>query len=452
MIKTLSDSLSRFAHRWVPDPLILSILLTFFTFTLALILGRQDPIELLTSWGGGNGLWKLLAFSMQMCLILVTGHVLGVSPPVQKVIHLLASRPQSARSAVILTSSVAMLAGLVNWGFGLIVGGLLAREVGRSCSERNIKLHYPLLGAAGYMGMLVWHGGLSGSAPLKVTQLKDLAELSVTGGTITLDQTLWSGLNLGLNLALLIIVPLILSLMSPHAEDAVSYDEIIAFPERVEDDFLEDTTKPLSPAQRIEQSVWLARLLAALILGYLFVFLGEVGLLTLDLNTINVALLAMGLIAHPHLKSYAKAAQDATTNCSGIILQFPLYAGVMAIMASSGMTQMISQWTASISSAETLSPLVFLSAGFVNLFVPSGGGQWALQGPFIIESAQHLKAPIGEAVMAFSYGDAWTNMLQPFWALPLLGLTQLKAREIVGYTAALMLLVTPVYLIAFWLF
>ena len=164
MIKTLSDTLSRFAHRWVPDPLILSILLTFLTLALAFMVGSQGPAELLLSWGGGGGVWKLLAFSMQMCLILVTGHALGVSPPVRRAISALAGWPQSAQRAVVMTSLIAMLAGLVNWGFGLIVGALLAREVGRSCSARGLKVHYPLLGAAGYAGMLVWHGGLSGSA------------------------------------------------------------------------------------------------------------------------------------------------------------------------------------------------------------------------------------------------------------------------------------------------
>ena len=450
MIKTLSDSLSRFAHRWVPDPLILSILLTFLTLGVALLFGSQGPSALVVSWGGGSGLWKLLAFSMQMCLILVTGHALGVSPPVRRLIDRLASLPQSARSAVVLTSLISMLAGLVNWGFGLIVGALLAREVGRSCGERGLRVHYPLLGAAGYTGMLVWHGGLSGSAPLKVTQLKDLAELSVSGGAITLDQTLWSGLNIGVNLTLLIVVPLVLTLMSPSEEDAQGFHELVEGGVSESTSQTEaETERPLSPAERLEQSAWLARALALLILGYLALFLSEVGVATLDLNTINAGLLAVGLLAHPHLKAYARAAQEASTNCAGIILQFPLYAGVMGVMASAGLTGLLSSWVSSIATAETLSSLVFLSAGLVNLFVPSGGGQWALQGPLIVESAQQLGAPVGEAVMAFSYGDAWTNMLQPFWALPLLGLTQLKARDIVGYTAALMLIVVPVFLIAF---
>jgi len=455
MIQALSERLSRFAHRWVPDPLILSVLLSFVTLITALSFGSQAPQALLKSWGGDGGLWKLLAFSMQMCLILVTGHALGVSPPVRAGIERLSALPQSARGAVMMTGLIAMIAGLINWGFGLIVGALLAREVGRSCERRGLAVHYPLLGAAGYAGMLVWHGGLSGSAPLKVTQLKDLAELSVGGGAITLDQTLWSGLNIGVNLALLVAVPLLLAWMSPLSGAVVPYSEVVTetspAPQRLESSAEREGAAPKSPAERLEESGWLSRGLALLIVIYLALYISAMGVATLDLNSINAALLAVGLLAHPHLKAYAAAAQDAAAGCAGVILQFPLYAGVMGVMASAGLTGMIAGWVSSVASAESLSALVFLSAGLVNLFVPSGGGQWALQGPLIVESAQQLGAPVGEAVMAFSYGDAWTNMLQPFWALPLLGLTQLEARQIVGYSASLMLLVTPIYLLAFWL-
>ena len=122
------------------------------------------------------------------------------------------------------------------------------------------------------------------------------------------------------------------------------------------------------------------------------------------------------------------------------------------MMSLSGVSTLIAQTITHYASTESFSALTFLSAGLLNLFIPSGGGQWAVQGPLILQSAHTLQAPLGESVMAFSYGDAWTNMLQPFWALPLLGITGLKAQQIVGYTATLMLLVLPVYLFAFWIF
>lgn len=453
MIQSLSERLSRFAHRWVPDPLVLSVLLTALTLSTASLVGQAPPSELIWAWGGAGGLWKLLAFSMQMCLILVTGHALGVSPPVQRLIHTLASRPSSQSAAITLTALSAMSAALVNWGFGVIVGALMAREVGRSCAQRGVRVHYPLLGAAGYTGMLVWHGGLSGSAPLKVTQASDLAELSVAGGVITLEQTLASPLNLTLNLALLALVPLLLTLMSPPEEARQGFELVkgrgVSTHTQPEPP---SEAQPTTPAERLERSAWLSKGLALIMLSYLALYATREGLSALDLNTINLLLLALGLTAHPHLKAYEEATHEAVKGCAGIILQFPLYAGVMGVMAGAGLTTALSTWVTSVASAESLSPLVFLSAGLVNLFVPSGGGQWALQGPLVIESARALEANVGEAVMAFSYGDAWTNMLQPFWALPLLGLTGLKAKELVGYSAALMLLVTPLYLLLFWLF
>jgi short-chain fatty acids transporter len=301
--------------------------------------------------------------------------------------------------------------------------------------------------------MLVWHGGLSGSAPLKVTQASDLAELSVAGGVITLEQTLASPLNLTLNLALLALVPLLLNLMSPPEEGRQGFELVkgrgVSTHTQPEPP---SEIQPTTPAERLERSAWLSKGLALIMLSYLTLYTTREGLNALDLNTINLLLLALGLTAHPHLKAYEEATPEAVKGCAGIILQFPLYAGVMGVMAGAGLTTALSTWVTSVASAESLSPLVFFSAGLVNLFVPSGGGQWALQGPLIIESARTLEANIGEAVMAFSYGDAWTNMLQPFWALPLLGLTGLKAKELVGYSAALMLLVTPLYLLLFWLF
>ena len=126
------------------------------------------------------------------------------------------------------------------------------------------------------------------------------------------------------------------------------------------------------------------------------------------------------------------------------------YSGVpiFGVMKYSGLITVVAGWVASISSARTLPLATFLSAGAVNLFVPSGGGQWGVQGPVVVEAAQSLDADLGRAQMGLAYGDEWTNMLQPFWALPLLALTGLRARDIMGYCAALMLLVTPIFVAA----
>jgi len=461
VIRSLGKHLSRFAHRWVPDPFALALVLTLLTLVLAWISSGTSPLELIGYWGGRlkggevlggeKGFWKLLTFAMQMCLILVTGFALASSPPVEKAVDRLAGLPRTQGQAIALTAVVAMVAALINWGLGLIVGALLARGVAQATHRRGVKVHYPLLGAAGYTGLLVWHGGLSASAPLKITQAKDLQEILGRADItpITLNDTLLSGLNVSVNLLLLLAVPLLLVAMAPRSEEEIT-------PITMEDE--DDTTgespdgSELTPAERLERSPILAWLVALLALGYLASYLSHVGVGRADLNTINLFFLAIGLALHGSPRAYADAISNGARGCAGIILQFPFYGGIMGILALSGVMGVLATWIAQVSGPNTFAPFTFLSAGLVNLFVPSGGGQWAIQGPLVVQAAEQLGVPLGKAVMAFAYGDAWTNMLQPFWALPLLAITGLKAREIVGYTAALMLLVLPLYLVCFALF
>ncbi|MCB9521855.1 MAG: short-chain fatty acid transporter [Myxococcales bacterium] len=459
-MQALGQALTRLSTRWVPDPFALAILLTLLTLALAWGLTGHDPLTLLGHWGGRldgdrllpgeQGFWKLLAFGMQMCLILVTGFALASTRAARVATRWLADRPQTGRQAVAMTAVIAMLAALVNWGLGLIVGALMARDVGRSCQRRGVPVHYPLVAAAGYTGLMVWHGGLSGTGPFKVTQAKDIAELLPGSGLdpIPLTDTVLSSLNLGLNAALLIWVPLLLTRLVPKAPEALE-----ALPEAMlEVDAPPAEAPPAGPAERLERAPWLAWLAGGLVLVYLGRYLARIGLAQADVNAINLLFLGLGLILHGSPRAYGDAIAQAASGCAGIILQFPFYAGIMGLMKLSGLLMVMAEAFTRLAGEHSFAPLTFLSAGLVNLFVPSGGGQWGVQGPVIMESAQQLGVPLGKAVLAFAYGDGWTNMLQPFWALPLLAITGLRARAIVGYTAAVMLLSAPVYLAALWVF
>ncbi len=454
MINRLSVFLTQVAERWVPDPMTIAILLSFITLLIAFF-GASNELQyqalpLLELWSGG--LWKLLPFAMQMCLVLITGHALASTPFVQKGIVKLSTLGSTPNKAIALTTLTAMLAGLINWGLGLIVGAFMAREVGLACQRQGIKVHYPLLGAAGYTGLLVWHGGLSGTAPLKVTQAQDLGEIGITLQGIPLDQTLFGTSNLILLGGLLIIIPVVLQLMSPN--DASEFREAREWQvsEQPNDagHSKEDSMSQLGFVQSLEQGKSLSLVLGLSLLISALVQINSIGLSKLGLNHINLLALSLGLILHPSLKSYLNAAQEAVQNCLGIILQFPLYSGIMALMSGAGLTTALTEFINSVASADSLSTLTFLMAGLVNLFVPSGGGQWAVQGPLVLSSAQELNASLGEAVIAFAHGDAWTNLLQPFWALPLLAITGLKAKDIVGYTASLMIILGPWYFFVFY--
>lgn len=463
----LGLGISRFFHASAPDPFVLAVLLTVVAAVLALMLGdfpnaaddAPRQTVLLDAWRADTGLWRFLAFSMQMCLILVTGHALAASKPARAAIDALARLPRSGPSGVLLVGVTAALAGLINWGLGLIVGALLAREVARSLANREITAHYPILCAAGYLAMLVWHGGLSGSAPLSVTTPEGAAKvlpasaLETMGDVgIGLGQTLFTPLNLFVSGGLVVLAPLVLWLLTPREpEHCRTIDDVADLPvgEATE------TRKPIETLPEwLERTPPVAWLLATLLIAGMVRFsikgLSErpdeisafeqilINLSDIGLNEINAVMLALGLILHGSLDSYTRAVREAASGCACIIIQFPLYAGIMAILDASGLIEMFAKALAR--GGETAVPfLSFLSAAVVNVFVPSGGGQWGIQGPVALKAGFAAGVAPGKMVMAVSYGDQLTNMLQPFWALPLLAITGARARDIVGYTALVML-------------
>jgi len=445
----LGLAINAVVRRVMPDPFVLAIGLTFLTGALVWwfcrtggedgMLRRYGPGEILEMWRGG--LWDLLAFSMQMCLILVTGHALASSPPIRRGLARLANLPRSMTQAAVLVAAVAMGLGLLNWGLGLIAGALLARDVGRGLARRGIDHHYPLLVAAGYLGLLVWHGGFSGSAPLKVSTEKDLAEvfagLDLGLEPIAIDRTIVSLENLLISGGAVIVALLTIALIVPH--DRASMEPMTDFTaDDPDDERPRKADRPRSLPEWLERSTLVALLLALPALWALGTALAGGAWKSLTPNEVNLAFLGLGLVMHGTPRGYLEAVGEAVGGCSGIILQFPLYAGIMGLMKASGLTVLMAERMAEGANATTLPLATFASAAVVNVFVPSGGGQWAVQGPVAMEAAARLGVDPARQVMAVAYGDQLTNMLQPFWALPLLAITGARARDIVGFTAIVM--------------
>ncbi|TKJ41511.1 short-chain fatty acid transporter [candidate division LCP-89 bacterium B3_LCP] len=445
MIARIGEVASRISARFVPDPFIFALLLTLLTMILGVIFTPSSPFDMANHWMGG--FWDLLTFGMQMVLILVTGGVLAQSPPVKRLITMMAGIPRDTKSAVLLVSLSAMMAALINWGLGLIVGALLARETAKSLKLRGIAHHYPLIGAAGYTGLLIWHGGLSGSAPLTVATSDHF--LSDLTGVIPVSTTIFGHLNVILVIALLIAVPLFLRGMLPRKKDEwQEFTGEVVQAQPVADSPADKKT----PAKKLEDSSTLTVVVCVLALGYLIFYFAREGLSGLNLNSMNLLFLFLGFLFFLRPVKYVKAVNQAVKGTSGIILQFPFYAGIMGMMRQSGLVEVFSNALVNISNSVTFPVFAFISAGLVNLFVPSGGGQWAVQGPILINAAQQLGVTSADTVISLAYGDQWTNMLQPFWALPLLGITGLKASQIIGYTAALMFLVLPLIVLGLILF
>lgn len=431
----------------MPDPFVLAVVLTFVVLAAAVALTPTTPAEVVPVWA--DGLWGLLAFSMQMVLILVTGYALAASAPVAWAIGRLAALPRGAGSAAALVAAVAGGLGALNWGLGLIAGALLAREVGRSLHARGVRAHYPLLAAAGYVGLMVWHGGFSGSAPLSVSNAGDIARVMPEGlrfEPIPITRTILSPLNLVVTGGLLALSPAVMAMLAPSAERREGIETHAPhLIERRAEAPPSERGKGLVP--RVLEDTPAVNWAVGAVIGvwaWLFYFApvmrGEPsGLVGLGLNEVNLTMLMLGLLLHRSAASYLAAVEEAARGAAGIVIQFPLYGGIMAVMHESGLTAMLSRGIASVAGPETLPALTAIAAGVVNLFVPSGGGQWAVQGPIAIRSAMELGTPLERVVLAVAYGDQITNMLQPFWALPLLAVTGVKAREIVGYTCVLMI-------------
>ncbi|WP_051947182.1 short-chain fatty acid transporter [Muricauda sp. MAR_2010_75] len=456
----LTKVIERIFRRYLPSPFTIAVLLTVLTIILALIFTENTSDEnhfvaILSHWE--DGIWNngLLVFAYQMMLILVLGHVLVLSKPMERLILKITGLVKNTSSATVLVVVPTLLVSFFNWGLGLIFGAILARKVGEYAQTNNISINYPLIGACGYSGLMVWHGGISGSAPIKVAEsghLKGLLETNASNEVLArLPDSISTALTVFSywNLILFVLVALSITVLAYYlskrtnttATDLKGYQ------------FKTSERKQLEGAERLDYSTWVSTAFGILILlAFLIQYLPALRTLNITPNMLNFFMLGLAIILHGSFKSFLTAVEQAIGDTAGILIQFPLYFGIMGIMSGSGMIQSISDFFVSISTATTLPIFTFMSAGLVNIFVPSGGGQWAVQGPLVLQSALQLGVPLPKAVMALAYGDQVTNMLQPFWALPLLGITKLQAREILPYTLMFMVVGSIIYIVGLLIF
>ena len=417
MFHAITRGSVKLVERYLPDPYIFVLLLTIVAALAAMLIEQQSPMQIIQIWG--DGFWGLLSFTMQMLLVLLTGHMLASTPPIRRLLTRLARLARGAGSAIILVSVVALAASWINWGFGLVIGALFAKEL-----ARQVRVDYRLLVASAYSGFLVWHGGLSGSVPLTIATEGHFSQGQI--GIIPTSETIFALFNIAIVIALFVAVPLVNRLMLPRPEESVYVDPALL----AEEDEAESTND--RPADKLENSRLLALVIGLAGLAYMFhYFVISSG--TLNLNIINFSFLMLAGLLHGTPRRFLHSLNQAIRGGAGIVIQFPFYAGIMAIMIESGLAATLSEWIVSLATEKTLAFWTFMSAGLVNIFVPSGGGQWAVQSPVVIASAQALGADMPRAAMAVAWGDGWTNMLQPFWALPVLAIAGLKAKDIMGY-------------------
>ena len=451
----------------LPAPFTIAIVLTILTYFIALIITLPQEVsyaeyslDILKFWEGG--LWNdgLLVFAMQMMLMLVLGHTLALSKPVNSIINATVQICNDTAKAAALVTFLTVIVSLFNWGLGLIFGAIFARKVAEHAKKNNININYPIIGAAGYSGLMVWHGGLSGSSLAKVAEPNHLKEMMVgilpetqialLPESISYAETVGSTMNIFVMLAVIIILPIAMYWMGKRSTSTT----LLINETHHQDE--ESTHHHIEGAEKLDYSAVFSKLIGGIVLLYVFYkIISEYNFPYLGFfnpNNINLLLFALAIVFHKNIFNFLKAIDKAIGGASGILIQFPLYFGIMGIMKSSGLVTEISDFFVQVSTATTYPIFTFLSAGLVNIFVPSGGGQWAVQGPIIVQAANDLGISLPKSIMALAYGDQLTNMLQPFWALPLLGITGLKAKEILPYTLFLMLIGGIIYLSALLIF
>ena len=405
----------------INDSFYIAIAITICSLIAVVVFTDNSVTDAFFLWG--QGLQKLNAYITQIVLVLVVSHALAHTGPVVRVMKQVGKLPRStaqAYTSVVLVS--AMTCFFVSGAMGLIVGAIVARSVAIEGGQKGLSLDFPLLVAAAYSGFVIWHMGINAIAPLYVaTQGNDMQHL--TGNIIPLTETVFTTWNLLIAASVVVALVVLCIVMQPSADKRKDAHQMLMG--ETSTDLEQENTKP-------EKADYSTKVLGTLMLVYLLVNL-FVKDNNVDFQVIILWLFSLGLLLSYGTYHYAGLIKNGLFNIAPIIIQYPLYGGIMYLLSDSGLIQAMSAGLVQISSPNTLALVAFYSAGFVNFLIPSGGGQWVIQGPIFLEAARAMDVSQPLMVMAIAYGDQWTNMIQPFWALPILAVVGLGIKDIMAY-------------------
>ena len=412
-------------ERLLPEPFVFAVLLTILTAILAAIFAPKHSVpDILGGWYGG--IFTIFPFAFQMVLILVTGYALTSSRPVSVALKKLAALPKTPPQAVALTVLVGLTTVTLNWGFGLIASAVFAREI-----AKRHRLDFAWLLAGAYSGFVMFPPGLSSSialaqatpgSPLNIVQ-------KLTGQLIPLSQSLLVPFNYVPVIILFIVLPWLFSRMQPPDDEMQPADQ--ASLEAEDAAVLRPVT--IGFGGMLDRAWILNIILVVAAFGYLGMEMAA-GKFHLDINSLILIFLALGLLLHWTPVAYVEAINNAARVTGSLLLQYPIYGGIMGMMTATGLAGVIAQWFLAFSTARTLPFWGYISSIIISIFVPSGGGHWAVQGPFIVPAAVGLHVNLAAAAQGVGYGEAVANMIQPFWALPLLAIAGIGMRRVMGFT------------------
>jgi short-chain fatty acids transporter len=454
-----------FSEKWLPDAFGFVLVGTVLVLALGLITGEslvgspKDPATATSGFGlidaWGKGFWDLIDFTLQMAMIVIGGYVVATSPPVARLIVWLARVPSTPRAAIAYVAAVAMVASYLNWAFSLVFAAILAREIARNVP----RVDYRALGAMAFIGLgTVWAQGLSGSAALQVAStvsspppVQEVVKANgYSSGTIPLSDTIFLWQSLVATLVVFVVAVGMAWLLAPTGEKARTAEDMGV------------TLRPLvgpgapragdesgRPGDWLERSPLFGLIIAAIALVYVVRHFADQDnpITALDLNTINMILLIGALVLHWQPRRLVAAVREGAGAASGVLLQFPFYGGIFGMIVYTGLSQRIAGWLVNASSQFLFPPLIAVYSCILGIFVPSGGSKWVIEAPYVLDAANQLDVHAGWMVVVYDLGEASANLLQPFWMLPTLAVLGLKARDIMGYTFAMFLVLFPVVLV-----
>ena len=439
------------AERWFPDAFIF-VAIAVVVVAVASLANGASPAAVSVAFG--NGFWSLITFTMQMAFVAIGGYVVATSTPARRLIGWLADLPNNRRSAVGLVAVVSMLASLLNWGLSLILGGLLVLAL---AARRELRMDYRAGAAAAYLGLgATWAMGLSSSAAQLQANAASLPKtlLPITG-VIPFSETIFLWQSVVITAVLLMVSGVIAVWSAPGPNTAVTAEAMGIKASR--DDSIE-VAPPQQPGEWLEHSPILTVLLALLAIGWvIYEFSRQDWMIAIsNLNTYNFIFIMLGLLLHWRPKRFLAAVVKSVPATSGVLIQFPFYGAIAAILTQAkngaGVTvsDQISHAFVSMSTQHLFPLVIGIYSAILGFFIPSGGGKWLLEAPYVMQAANDLKVHLGWAVQVYNAAEALPNLINPFWMLPLLGVLGLRARDIVGFTFLQLLLHLPIVLFLLW--
>ena len=452
-VARLALALTEWTERWIPDAFIFALLATVIVVAAALLLTASTAGQVVDAWG--RGFWDLIAFTLQMALVIITGHVLATSPPMMNMVRSIAAWPSSPRGAVVVVTLFALVTSWFNWGFSLVFSAVLAREI-----VKRVDVDYRAIAAASFLGLgSIWAQGLSGSAALQMAtpgalqpQIRDIVAAGgvVPGGIISFRHTifLWQSF-VSVAVEIVVVTAVMWFATPPKGRGKTARELGIDVNQPRNRDNTEAAGRAALPGQYLENVPVLNWVVVVLGVAYLVRYFMNVAdpLSAITINIVNFAFLLCGIFLHRTPARLMAAVQDATPAVWGVILQYPFYAGIAGVITGTHLNEQLAGVFVRLSSSTTFPPLVALYSALLGVFVPSGGSKWVIEAPYVMAASHTLKVHLGWIVSAYDLGEALANLVQPFWMLPTLGVFRLGARDVMGYTFVVFLALVPVVLL-----